>query len=137
MDQMYYLELNSPIIYADEDTFDCLFEKLKINKTLKSLILRNPRLYTGLGTYNVSRYYDGLNILYQKNAVLGLIEALKNNNTLVNLSLFGGLFYDDIQVLKNGLVNHPSLKKVTLEEEDFNVEGKALTTGCKCCCVLL
>lgn len=136
LDQMYYLELNNPLIYADDDTFECLFDNLKRNSTLKSLILRNPRLYTGLGTNNVSRYYDGLEVLYQMKSISVLLEALQQNKTLVNLSLLGGLFYEEIRILQDGLDKHASLKNIRLEEEDLNLDDNNLAVECKCCCTL-
>lgn len=136
LDQMYSLELNNPLIYADDDTFECLFDNLKRNLTLKSLILRNPRLYTGLGTNNVSRYYDGLEILYQIKSIPVLLEALQQNKTLVTLSLLGGLFYEEIRILQDGLDKHASLKNIRLEEEDLNFEDNDLAVECKCCCTL-
>lgn len=110
MDQLHYLELNTPIIAADKNCADCLTENLRTNTTLKFLFLEYPLLFTGMGENHVSPYFDGIQILSNKDIIAELATALNVNKTLTSFRIDAGLSDKDADILECALINHSSIK---------------------------
>ena len=109
MDQLNSLELIDSIIVADDGAADCLFKNLKTNKTLKSLSLEYPMLYTGMGKMHVKPYFDAINSLFGKDSMIDLAKALAMNKTLTSLNIQANLRDENFLILESVLKNHPSI----------------------------